>query len=825
MTQLAADGGPIQASGHPMTPVPFKEAIAWARARGVILPEVYYGELQGLARAMAFSIAGLAKLDQIQAVKDSLDANLAEGGTLREWQKRVKAGDIGLDLPAHRLEVIYRTNLQGNYNRGRCEQQRRTADIFPWRMYDAINDSRTRPAHAAMDGFVARHDDPIWKTWQAPNGYQCFLPGTTVRGDFQVGLKAWYSGGAVEVVTAQGSRLSVTVNHPILTSKGWVKAGQLKEGDDLLCYRDGIDGSIDTPVSGSLRSAWDINDKQAPIAVEQIFDALAAQRLGRAKASAFDLYGDALDFKGHVQVVGSASELMDGVCANGVQRGKDGLLGRGDHMAVRSRYEQLNAARASFASPALKIIPEFLQPLFYKRFRHADRFGNFFAASSLFKHLRQFAVKVRYAPSLAALPSCLALALNRASVFLYRFPFQCLSFASPARDDTLALQPVADSLPTDAKAIGYGFEAFSADILGNHGDGIFRRPSGGLNSAAALDSIGVLRRAAFDSVVAQQPVEHAVTDAALFEQLAHRCAGLIERDQVVSVRHFAFSGHVYDFQTANGLIAANGIITSNCRCRVIALTDKQAARFQAADARRMQDPEIADARASARPDKGWDYSVCSDPTEGLRRAVEAKRQQCGLTQFAANRGGGGKIWCQGKGADWLSMIEAVAQSRGEMPEPRQHVGIERLQPSHDEAALFSRFMREFGGEKQVQFTDVIGNSLEIGRDLFLNLQREWKIMKGERAQWLLYTAVNIQRPDEIWKEPGRQGGPDKLYYLSRFNVGRRGLLACIAVFEREQKASGAWAGRTNYATTQDGYAERKRDREIINGENKYWRRE
>jgi len=158
-----------------------------------------------------------------------------------------------------------------------------------------------------------------------------------------------------------------------------------------------------------------------------------------------------------------------------------------------------------------------------------------------------------------------------------------------------------------------------------------------------------------------------------------------------------------------------------------------------------------------------------------------------------------------------------------MPEPRRNTWVERLPPSRDEAALFSRFMREFGGEKQVQFTDVIGNALEIGRDLFLNLQGEWKIMKGERAQWLLYTAVNILRPDEIWREPGRQGGPDKLYYLSRFDVGRRGLLACIAVFEREQGASGAWVGRTNYATTQDGYAERKRDREIINGEIKYWR--
>jgi hypothetical protein len=35
-------------------PVPFNEAIRAATAREVVLPNVYYGELQGAARAQAF---------------------------------------------------------------------------------------------------------------------------------------------------------------------------------------------------------------------------------------------------------------------------------------------------------------------------------------------------------------------------------------------------------------------------------------------------------------------------------------------------------------------------------------------------------------------------------------------------------------------------------------------------------------------------------------------------------------------------------------------------------------------------------------------------
>ena len=158
---------------RPLVPVPFREAIAWAKARKVVLPEVYYGELQGLARSMAFSIAGLAKLDQLQAVLDSLVANLESGESFGKWQKRVRDGEIPLDLPPHRLETIFRTNIQGHYGRGRCEQQKRTTDSHPWYLYDAVNDSRTRPSHAAMDGFMARHDDPVWAKWTPPSGYNC----------------------------------------------------------------------------------------------------------------------------------------------------------------------------------------------------------------------------------------------------------------------------------------------------------------------------------------------------------------------------------------------------------------------------------------------------------------------------------------------------------------------------------------------------------------------------------------------------------------------------------------------------------------------------
>ena len=156
-----------------LKPLPFKEAIEAMRKRGVVLPETYYDELQGLARAQAFSIAGLSSLDQLQGVLDTLTESLEKGESFRGWQKKVQNGDIPLDLPRHRLDNIFRTNIQGAYNRGRCEQQQRNRKRRPYLMYDSVNDSRTRPAHARMDGLIAPADDPIWNRWYPPNGYRC----------------------------------------------------------------------------------------------------------------------------------------------------------------------------------------------------------------------------------------------------------------------------------------------------------------------------------------------------------------------------------------------------------------------------------------------------------------------------------------------------------------------------------------------------------------------------------------------------------------------------------------------------------------------------
>lgn len=151
--------------------LPFDEAIAWGENRVSVLPQFYYGVLQAQARAQAFTVSGLTALQQIQDTLDRLNEALANGLTLADWKKTVNAETFALGK--WRMETIFRTHVQTCYSIGRTQQQRENAAHRPFLMYDAINDSRTRPNHTALDNFIAPLNDPIWKKITPPNGFNC----------------------------------------------------------------------------------------------------------------------------------------------------------------------------------------------------------------------------------------------------------------------------------------------------------------------------------------------------------------------------------------------------------------------------------------------------------------------------------------------------------------------------------------------------------------------------------------------------------------------------------------------------------------------------
>lgn len=141
-----------------------------ARAANVLLPNEFYA-LPAAKRATAFTVSNLAKLDQIQAVANKMSEMQAAGSTFLDFQQWADGQEW--TLPTHRLETIYRNAVQNSYQAGHWRAFSEQIESFPCLAYDAINDSRTRPSHLALDGVIKPVGDPFWSSHTPPLGHRC----------------------------------------------------------------------------------------------------------------------------------------------------------------------------------------------------------------------------------------------------------------------------------------------------------------------------------------------------------------------------------------------------------------------------------------------------------------------------------------------------------------------------------------------------------------------------------------------------------------------------------------------------------------------------
>ncbi|MBI1452867.1 minor capsid protein [Acinetobacter sp. FL51] len=153
-----------------MQPVTFLEALQYAHDKKIVLPDEFYS-MDLKTRQMATTVSFLSSLEQVEAVVKSLNKTLADGGTFNDFQKLVAESEI--ILPKHYLDNVFRTNIQSAYGHGRWQQQNRNKDKRPYLMYSAINDSRVRPAHLALNRIVLPIDHPFWLTHYPPTGFRC----------------------------------------------------------------------------------------------------------------------------------------------------------------------------------------------------------------------------------------------------------------------------------------------------------------------------------------------------------------------------------------------------------------------------------------------------------------------------------------------------------------------------------------------------------------------------------------------------------------------------------------------------------------------------
>lgn len=542
--------------------VPFHEAIAAAKQRGVVLPDIYYGELQGIARQLAFSIAGVASLDQLQAVKDSLHAAMDKGVSFKDWKKTITVQS--LDLPDHRLDNIWRTNLQGNYMRGKWEQFQRNAEKRPFLMYDAINDSRVRPSHLSMDGTIRRMDDPFWKSHSPPNGYRSILPWQRVSGHTVIALKAFYSGPAVEIVTRNGARMALTAQHPVLTDNGWVQSDSIRKGDNLACYR--------LPVGNCSPSA-NLNKDDAPPTIEEIFNAFGSDIRTTVPRAAVDLYGDVEFIEGDVEVVCADRALMD---------------------RIKSECSQF---RQQF-----KLSSTYQTKIGTSRFRPRFRVTSPANVSGSNRSTRR--------PLLESVTTKL------------------LNTLFNARHQ----QAVVSQVPANALFVDMHLDG---NIIGRHSRAVHLNDAfwnwlsyfrSRLSSSGDSAQFSGFLHGPFDTSITDVFIGGFDVNPDALRCLRQRHPGLIEVDEVVDVRLFDYSGHVYDLETKSGHILPYGgeynthLIVSNCRCSLVSLTEAQAQQRSNGNNGINKVP-VDKNGLPAMPDKGWHHNPFEDRLQWVNEAL------------------------------------------------------------------------------------------------------------------------------------------------------------------------------------------------------------
>lgn len=198
----------------------FTPAASWLLGRTPVRKKVW-DLLDERAQRKAFTVAGVAQADVIRDVLLALDRAVANGETLDDFKKRV-----GQQL---------------------------------------------------LDAWAGSVVNPAWRV-------EC-LPGDTLvsGGVIRAAHRRWFEGALVEVVTASGRKFSATPNHPMLTRRGWVAAGQLREGDDLIGYRG----------QQHLGTLGDNHVTAPPSTISQIFGAIAqVGNVERIHGRSDDFHGD-----------------------------------------------------------------------------------------------------------------------------------------------------------------------------------------------------------------------------------------------------------------------------------------------------------------------------------------------------------------------------------------------------------------------------------------------------------------------------------------------------------------------------------------------------
>lgn len=339
----------------------------------------------------------------------------------------------------------------------------------------------------------------------------CCLPETPVIAPVGIaGMKAHYDGPVVRLHLSDGSDVTVTPHHMLLTTEGFAFAGSLMKGDDVLRYRVG------EPVTGG-----DPDDDRVPVPIGKVFDAMAESGRvapGSVPVAPEYLHGDAALCEGQIQVVTPYRFLWGHLCAERFEPFAEGSL----------RWPHLDRAYL----PGERDLPKVLFAL-----RDATDGGVGWLRES------RALLRAHAAESIGG------------------------GLGATANLDARRQQPSPDGGSADLELGGQTQLGMACFVSGDEGDVVY----GPLSPERAGRVLPVRE---CDPGFLESVAETVAGEADRLGECLDRLAGLVATCKVVDVERFHYAGPVYDITTGTSLyLIGKGIVSSNCNCTVQEVLD------------------------------------------------------------------------------------------------------------------------------------------------------------------------------------------------------------------------------------------------------------
>lgn len=475
-------------------------------------------------------------------------------------------------IPANRrtLETVTRTALQHAANQARQAVWNKNSDIIKGVRWLSVLDGRTSQLCQGLSGQTF----PLDSGPRPPLHLNCVSGDTnvTTRSGISNIYKRRYKGAVIKIVTEAGRTLTITPNHPILTARGWVKAGEVNRLDKLACIRNlaFIEGDKKDSVKAPIADIFAAADVSA--------DSFS---ITNRPASTKDFHGDFSDSE--VSVISVDCFAWDNIRKIIAQNRENKLFVF--RPFVNFSFFSLGAANSllnrNFSTPKCIV-------------------SGFSKAGNLFRRTTAHSCRLLLASVSNFITSFIKICLDKARRSAYSLSYSADSDSIfKHRNDVGSVNLCGDSIVFGGDVQAKSFCPTIENIRSNPTDGkSFRKTFSSFdkirsNFARVISFLPIgFNLFRCDSHFMKPAVETRFCNSGDFSALLDGVAGVVELDSVVKCdRVNDFTGHVYNLQNKENWYLSNDIITHNCRSSTVAVLDDRFSFLEEGGTQRARDLE------------------------------------------------------------------------------------------------------------------------------------------------------------------------------------------------------------------------------------------